>query len=180
MSQQSLTMGVNLMMAAWSQTVNTSSTTTPPTTTLTNMVIRSISRENFNIYLAWVSRLVICTHLQCFYLNQFQIAASSGSVALMAPAWTSVLSVRSRAFVRMAFWILTAGVLKSSIYELYWRIKILTISNDYLTNKCTHSFPLELINSCSRYVYPEGPVCDWPNNVNCTNDTPCDINLVNI
>ena len=29
-----------------------------------------------------------------------------------------------------------------------------------------------------RYEYPLGPVCDWPSNVNCTNDTPCDINLV--
>ena len=29
-----------------------------------------------------------------------------------------------------------------------------------------------------RYVYPEGPVCDWPSAVNCTNDTPCDISQV--
>ena len=29
-----------------------------------------------------------------------------------------------------------------------------------------------------RYEYPLGPVCDWPSNVNCTNDTPCDITQV--
>merc|ERR1712110_985856 len=40
------------------------------------------------------------------------------------------------------------------------------------------SCPDGFLNFDCRYVYPEGPVCDWPNQVNCTNDTPCDINLV--
>jgi len=38
--------------------------------------------------------------------------------------------------------------------------------------------PEGLLEFDCRYQYPNGPVCDWPDAVNCTNDTPCDITQV--
>lgn len=39
--------------------------------------------------------------------------------------------------------------------------------------ECEFCGPNNRLSFDCRYQYPYGPTCDWPNNVNCTNDNPC-------
>ena len=83
----------------------------------------------------------------------FQTVPSSGSAVPLVLVSSDARSVTAPLLVLMVTFTLTAGTRYRVISQVFHLIIF-------------------------RYQYPEGPVCDWPDNVNCSNDTPCDINLV--